>query len=141
VFISYSHHDDTLRALLRTHLEPYVVAGSFEVWDDTAIEAGADWKGAIDKAIERATVALFLVSPNLLASPFVRQEEIRPLLAKARQREVKVLWVPLMASSYEETAFRGIQAAMNPGTPLDRMPAPEQHQALVRLCQLIKSTQ
>ena len=139
VFISYSHIDEPWRLLLRTHLEPYVSAGSVEVWDDTAIEAGSDWKLAIESAIGRASVALFMVSPNLLASPFVRDEEMRPLLARARQRDVKVLWMPLMASSYEETAFGGIQAAMNPSNPLDRMSSPDQHHALVRLCKLIKS--
>jgi len=140
VFISYSHRDDEWRRLLRTHLHPYVTAGSVEVWDDTAIEAGEDWKSAIDQAIQNAAVALFLVSPNLLASPFVLREEIAPLLAKARAREVKILWLPVVASSYEETEFRALQAAMNPARPLDQLSAPQQHHALVDVCKIIKAS-
>jgi hypothetical protein len=139
LFISYSHRDEHWRSLLRTHLQPYVTAGTVEVWDDTAIEAGAAWKQAIDRALEGASVALFLVSPNLLASPFVLREELAPVLERARSKEMKLLWAPVTASSYEETAFEALQAAMNPAIPLDQMSEPQQHLALVSLCKVIKA--
>ena len=140
LFISYSHRDDSWRQLLRTHLQPYVTAGSVEVWDDTAIEAGVRWREAIEGAMERAKVALFLVSPNLLASPFVQQEELAPLLRRGRAREVKILWVPLVSSSFEETEFQHLQAAMNPGHPLDTLTEPQQHRWMVDLCRAIKAS-
>ena len=140
LFISYSHIDDSWRKLLRTHLQPYVTAGSVQVWDDTAIEAGIRWREAIETAIERASVALFLVSPNLLASKFVQQEELAPLLRRARAKEVKILWVPLVSSSYEETEFQHMQAAMNPGHPLDTLTEPQQHRWMVDLCRAIKAS-
>ncbi len=139
LFISYSRHDAAWRALLRTHLEPYVKSGVLDVWDDTTIEAGADWRRALDRGIERAAVALFLVSPTLLASRFIQDEEIAPFVRKARAHEVKILWLPVTASSYEETPFEELQAALNPAKPLDQMTPPQQHHALVGLCKVIKS--
>jgi adenylate cyclase len=139
LFISYSRRDENWRQLLRTHLQPYVTSRTVEVWDDTAIEAGASWKQAIDRAIEEASAAIFLVSPNLLASTFAMRQELAPVLQRARSRHVRLLWLPISASSYDETEFAGLQAATNPARPLDQMGEPEQHHALVGVCKVIKS--
>ena len=53
---------------------------------------------------------------------------------------MKILWVPLMASSYEETAFEQLQAAMNPGHPLDTLTESQQHRWMVDLCRAIKAS-
>jgi hypothetical protein len=139
LFISYSRRDDRWRQLLRTHLQPYVTAGLVEVWDDTAIEAGEPWRQAIDRAIDAVSAAIFLVSPNLLASTFAMRDEFAPVLQRARSRRVRLLWVPISASSYEETEFKGLQAATNPNTPLDQLSEPQQHGALVNVCRVIKA--
>jgi class 3 adenylate cyclase len=139
LFISYSRRDDSWRQLLRTHLQPYVTSGMVEVWDDTAIEAGEPWKRAIDRAIEEVSAAIFLVSPNLLASTFAMREEFAPVLQRARSRNVRLLWMPISASSYEETEFSTLQAATNPAKPLDQMSEPQQHQVLVGVCKVIKA--
>jgi len=106
---------------------------------DQENRAGDDWRAELKLALENTGVALFIVTPNLLASPFIRREEMRPLLDQARTRGVRILWVPVTASSYEETAFESMQAAMNPANPLDQMSEPQQHHALVNLCKVIKS--
>mgnify|MGYP002624575862 CR=1 FL=1 len=136
---SHSPYGPAWLQMLRTHLQPYVQAGSVELWDDTTIEAGDDWHQAIAQALDRATVALFLVTPQLLASPFVREQELAPMLQRAAEHNVRLLWVPVVASSYEETPFKRLQAALNPKLPLDQLPAPRQHQELVKLCKRIKA--
>jgi class 3 adenylate cyclase len=139
LFISYSRRDDAWRQLLRTHLQPYVTSGLLEVWDDTAIEMGEPWKHAIDRALEEVSAAIFLVSPNLLASTFAMRDELAPVLQRARARKARLLWLPISASSYGETEFSSLQAAINPSTPLDQMSEPQQHDTLVTVCKLIKS--
>jgi len=139
VFVSYSHADAHWLALLQKHLKPYVRAGALDVWDDTKIRAGDQWRASIDQALERAQVALLLVTPDFLSSDFIARNELPPLLDKARARGVRILWVPVTASSYEETQIGAFQAAMNPATPLDTLPEAEQHQALVRVCKLVKA--
>jgi adenylate cyclase len=139
VFISYSHGDAQWLGLLQKHLKPYVRKGSLEVWDDTKIKAGEQWKVSIREALDRAKVALLIVSPNFLESDFIAQNELPPLLQAARARGVRILWLPLSASSYEETQIGSFQAALNPSNPLDAMSEAQQHQALVSVCRLIKA--
>lgn len=139
VFISYSHGDIKWLNLLKKHLKPYVRMGSVYVWDDTRITAGDQWRVSIREALERAKVALLIVSPNFLESDFIAQNELPPLLQGARARGVRILWLPVSASSYEETQIGDFQAALNPANPLDSMQEAQQHQALVTVCRLIKA--
>jgi adenylate cyclase len=138
VFISYSHHDEGWLTLLRKHLSPYVHVGSIEIWDDTKIGVGERWKDAITSALARARVAVLLVSPDFLASDFIRRNELPPLLQAGRLNGLKIVWLPIVDSSYEETPIGSLQAAFSPATPLDGMPEPQQHQCLVKVCKLIK---
>ena len=138
VFVSYSHQDKHWLALLRKHLSPYVHTGSVSLWDDTAIGVGNNWKDAIGQALRDARVAVLLVSPDFLASDFIRRNELPPLLSAARGKGLKIIWLPLVDSSYEETPIAQLQAAFSPATPLDSMPPPQQHQCLVKVCKLIK---
>jgi adenylate cyclase len=139
VFVSYSHQDLEWLAMLRKHLSPYVHAGSLTVWDDTRIGVGDSWKESIVQALRAARVAVLLVSPDFLASDFIRKNELPPLLNAARARGLKIIWLPIVASSYKETPIGGLQAALSPEKPLDSMPHSEQHQAMVEVCKLIKA--
>jgi hypothetical protein len=139
VFISYSHRDHEWLALLRKHLAPYLDTRAVTVWDDTAIAAGDDWRTAIAAALGAARVAVLLVSPDFLASDFIRNNELPPLLSAARAKGLKILWLPIGHSSYEETPIAQLQAAFSPATPLESMPPPEQNHCLVKVCKLIKA--
>ena len=139
VFVSYSHQDREWLGLLRKHLAPYVHGGSVSLWDDTKIGAGDNWKEAIVQALRTARVAVLLVSPDFLASDFIRRNELPPLLAAARGKGLKIIWLPVVDSSYEETPIAQLQAALSPATPLDSMPPPQQNQAMVKVCKVIKA--
>src|ERR1022692_2130268 len=113
VFISYSKKDKEWLEALLTHLAPYVRDGSVSLWE-TAIEKGTLWLDEIKKGIVSAKVAILLVSANYFNSPFIVDEEFAKLLAAAKQRGLIILWVPLSASSYEETEIAKYQAAHDP---------------------------
>ncbi|MEW6153524.1 MAG: GAF domain-containing protein [Actinomycetota bacterium] len=138
VFVSYSHRDRPWLELLRTHLKPYMTAGGMTVWDDTAIAAGARWREEIEGALNAARVAVLLVSPNFLDSDFIADNELPPLLDAARTRGRTVLWVPVSASSYDETPIAAYQATWDPGRPLDGLTRAEQNEALVRISKKVK---
>lgn len=95
LFISYSQKDKKWKDYLVKHLKPLKNENLLDFWDDQKIQAGDDRKEAIIKAINRAKIAIVLISANSLDSPFIREEEI-PLLLKLRS-ENKLHIIPIIA--------------------------------------------
>jgi hypothetical protein len=85
VFISYSHKDAKWLDKLKQFLRPLEEQDLIRVWDDTEIRPGADWLADIRKAFESARVAVFLVTQNLLDSPFIIDKEL-PVLVGGRNQ-------------------------------------------------------
>jgi hypothetical protein len=136
VFISYSHRDRKWLDKLQTVLEPLVRSEGIDIWDDTRIQPGSDWRPQIAQAIAQARVAILLVSANFLASDFIVDEEL-PLIWEARKDGLTILWVAVSASLYDKTALKDIQAANDPSKPLDTLSRPQQQQALVDIAKKI----
>jgi hypothetical protein len=76
VFVSYSHQDEVWKNRLRPHLGVLEQVGDVTIWDDRDIGAGAGWYDEIREVMERAAVAVCLISADYLASDFVTKEEI-----------------------------------------------------------------
>src|SRR3954470_17624379 len=76
VFISYSHADRTWLERLKWHLKPLVREGRLDCWDDTRIRPGDDWKREIRTALEKAQVAVLLISARFFASDFIDKNEL-----------------------------------------------------------------
>ncbi|RMF01326.1 MAG: toll/interleukin-1 receptor domain-containing protein [Bacteroidetes bacterium] len=72
VFISYSRADRDWLERLRPHLSLIRSKFDFEIWDDSQIQAGTNWREAISEAIRQAQVAVLIISPNFLSSKFIR---------------------------------------------------------------------
>jgi hypothetical protein len=58
--------------------------GVIDLWDDTKIAAGTNWREAIETAIESSTAAVVLVSADFLASEFISEYELPTLLLRAK---------------------------------------------------------
>jgi len=139
VFISYSHKDQKWFDDLKIHLEPLIREQNIKVWDDTQIEPGAVWRDEIQAALATAKVAVLLVSPNFLASNFISQNELPPLLEAAKAEGVKILWIPLRASNYKVTLIEQYQATHASDRPLNNIAAGRRDQAWVDICEIIKA--
>lgn len=95
LFISYSRLDRTAKDALLEELAPLrrdcVID---EAWTDDQIKPGAEWYTQLRDAMERASVAVCLLSGNYVASAFCMTEEL-PVLRRRQQRGEIVL-LPLL---------------------------------------------
>jgi len=82
VFVSYSREDSEWLRRIATMLNPLVRARRCELWYDTLIATGAQWRSEIGEAIARTDIALLLVSPEFLASDFVMDVELPALIGR-----------------------------------------------------------
>ena len=137
VFISYSHKDKEWFDRLQIHLRPFKRIG-ISIWDDTKIKPGQKWKIEIKAALQRARVAVLMVSPNFLASDFIVENELPPLLEAAEKEGVTIIWLPISDSAYELTAIASYQAASDPSLPLNMQSQGEIDKILVKVCKTIK---
>jgi len=140
IFISYSHKDKKLMGELLTHLEPYLRSGSVEGWCDRDIVSGSKWFDELQAALSKTSVAILLVSPDFLASDFIHHHELTPLLKEAESGGVKILWVQIRASAYEETSLKNYQAVVSPpDKPLGAKSKADRDEAWVQVCKVIKN--
>lgn len=138
IFISYSHKDKRWLDDLQTHLKPYIRNESLlRAWSDKQIAAGSKWFPEIKEALRSTKAAVLLVTPNFLASDFIHDHELTPLLKDAEKEKIKIIWIPVRACSYKETVLKDIQTAIDPEKPLANMKA-ERDKAWVKICEEIK---
>lgn len=138
VFISYSHKDKVWLQKLQTHLTPFIRGQYLYVWDDTQILPGSKWKEEIEKALASAKIAVLLVTPDFLASKFIHEQELPPLLEASEREGLTILWIPVRSSSYKITKINDYQAAHNPSKPLSSLNDAEQDDAWVSICDRIQ---
>jgi len=92
VFVSYSHKDKGWKDLVVGHLQ--VLEDVFDLWDDHRLAAGDAWRAEIETALDRAAVAVLLISKDFLISPFIRDTEVPRLLARSGVRVIPVFVRP-----------------------------------------------
>ena len=137
VFISYSHKDARALKRLRIQITSVERAGLIDVWDDTKIKPGTDWRQEIKIALEQARVAILLVSADFLASKFIAENELPPLLAAAEAGGTVVVPVILSPCLFDESPLSRFQAVNDPSKPLSGMKPYERDEIWVEVIRFI----
>ncbi len=96
IFISYSHEDSEWLTRLRVHMKPLEREGYIDIFDDTMIQIGSLWLQEIENAIASAKIAILLISADFLASDFIQDNELPPLL-KAAEADGAII-IPIIIS-------------------------------------------
>lgn len=119
VFISYSHRDKEYLDRLLVHLKPLEKQGLIDSWVDTRLLAGDKWKKEIDKALKQARVAILLVSADFLASDFIIENELPPLLQSAEDSGTLIIPVILKPCRFaRDKSLSNFQSINLPEEPL-----------------------
>jgi hypothetical protein len=135
IFISYSHEDSYWLALVKKHLKVLKFENNiFDDWDDTRIKTGSKWKEEITKSLDECKIAILLISTDFLASDFINNDELPPLLKSAESNGTKILPLIISPSRFLKNKSLNIfQAANNPSQPLSDLSKSEQDKVLLKL--------
>lgn len=136
VFISYAHEDSEWIDELLKRLSPKVDEGALKVWWDADIDVGDRWRPEIQSALERAAVGVLLVSPDYLASNFVKRYELPVLLDAADANLLTLVWVPIGRVFYTGRLL-AYQGASNPEKPLKELKKRALERELHKVCEKV----
>lgn len=139
IFVSYAHTDKDWLERMNVHLKPLERSHNVELWTDQKIGVGKRWLDEIENALADAHVAVLLVSAHFLASDFIADGELPPLLQKAEQEGTRIM--PVIVGGCD---FRGhpelgaFQSANDPEAPLQGLTPVQVDQVFVKLKRAIE---
>src|SRR5215472_4648819 len=99
VFISYSHKDQRMLRTLSPYLHSLQQRKLADIWNDTELKGGEQWREEIEAALNSATIAVLLISQEFLASRFIYEEELPRIFRRQGEGRLTVLSVYLSPST------------------------------------------
>jgi len=140
IFISYSHKDKKYLERLMVHLRPLQKKGIIDIWVDKKLKAGDKWKIEIENALKRARVAILLVSADFLASRFIVDNELPPLLQKAELDGTRIIPVIVKPCRFpRDENLSMFQSINDPSKPIIKLPSAEREKIYDRISNEIEA--
>ena len=136
VFISYSHCDKAYFEELQTHLQALPV-DRFDIWDDTRLLPGYDWKRELFAKLSCAKIGIMLLSADYLASEFITRYELPALLRAAERDGTLILYAIVRPCRVPQSVAR-FQAMNHPRRALSELRVPARERVWVALADLIE---
>ncbi len=133
IYISYSRSDNWWVQAVRSQLGPLERRYGVAIWTDAQIASGGQWEREVADAIDRAEVAIVLLSPAYLASEMRMHDELPRLVERARSGTLDLAWTCVERCDWKQTPLAGIRAAHDPDKPLTNLTLKDQGRALARL--------
>ncbi len=140
VFISYSHEDSKWLKRVKVHLKPLERDSIIEIWEDTRIQTGDNWKLEIEHALAESQAAILLVSADFLASDFIIENELPQLLKIAKEKGTRIFQIIISPCCFDETKHLSqFQAVNSSSNTLIEMSPGDQERLLLQLAKSIIS--
>lgn len=128
VFLSYALEDEQWRHKFETMLRPLCHRGVY-VWGDERVVVGESLRLESERAIERAHVALVLVTPDLVACDYIIHEQLPALV----ERQIPLVFVHVRATLLDDAGALGhVQWGDGSDAPVASTDDPDG--AIVRAC-------
>lgn len=118
VFLSYAPEDKEWVQRLLTHLSLLQRQQMISTWYDRVIAPGTDWAKDINHHLEEASIILFLVSANFLASDYCYQVEMTRALERDRLGQARVIPIALRPVDWSIAPFAYLQALPSDARPI-----------------------
>lgn len=123
VFVSYSHVDAEYLKRFSVHVKPLERKGLVDIWVDTKIKAGDKWQDEIEQALSKSAIAILFISADFLASDFIVDNELPPLLEAAENKGTRILPIIIKPCRFSrEPHLSKFQALNSPDNPILLMP-------------------
>lgn len=123
LFICYSRKDYNYAERLFEHLKCFELRGDINIFIDKKTKPGKLWKDEIYSALERAKIALVLISPDFLLSEVISTVELPTILCKARRNNTIVF--PIIVSPTPRTKVAehllSYQSPLESSEPLSKL--------------------
>lgn len=139
LFVSYSRRDKRFADELMAHLAPLRQRFDFELWSDQNIAAGDAWKSAIDTALQKADIAILLVSPDYLASDWIAVTELPRLLTRAGRGETRVIPIIVRPCAWAHTPLAYLQAFPRDRKTFTELSEVQKDRAWTQLAELLEA--
>src|SRR5690606_9699448 len=104
------------------------------------IKPGQDWDQEIKDALQRAKVAILLVSKDFLASNYIHHNELPEILTASQSDNLTIIWIAVSPSGYKVTPIGKLQCAhSNPDKALSEIPSPKRQAIFVAIADYVAS--
>jgi hypothetical protein len=119
IFVCYSRKNTSwLEEKLLPALRGRIGDNSRIWYDKVGIEGSDIWRQKIDLALQRAKIAVLLVSAEFFDSPFIMNHELPYILKHHASGEIYIFWIPIGHSRVDSHELNNIQCVVDPQIPL-----------------------
>jgi hypothetical protein len=137
-FVSYSHKDESFFKEFSDHVQALHANGYLTLWSDKEIKKGSEWEKEIKEAIERAGLAVLLVTPRFIASEFIVYDELPLILMRKRDGRMEVFWIPVADCDVAAIGLEKLQALCDTRKPLMAMRKSRRDSALKEIAKCLR---
>jgi photosystem II stability/assembly factor-like uncharacterized protein len=123
IFVGYAHEDkrwfdQEYRFNLIPYLKESLRRDNTEFWYDKELMGGDEYKRRIDSEINKAQIALLMVSQHFLNSEFIETFELPRIAARAERKELVVIPVLVEPCAWHDYPFLADRQMVPSSSPL-----------------------